>query len=724
MIDLGAEYTLTSVHLYDDQDFGNTAPIRISYGTPFNWTEFIVDSLKGTSTWNEHIPNQITTRYLRVTLDSNTTKMSEIVLYGSAQSALNVDNPTPVVPTLPTMESFIGINAFVDDPIGRLESIGFLREYHDWQWCEGNTSTSYPGYPNNENTFNPSAASFKFDDFYRNMAQLNITTVPAIQKNVLWMVNNDYGKLNNKPISNGDDSEVPSSYIEHADHLFQYAARYGKSAVSSGNLKLASNQAIYSGLGYLDYFESWNEPDKWWLYRADYFTPYEYAAMVSADYDGHLDSLGITKGIKNADTTAKMVMGGLAQINVDYIKAIKLWADHHRNGEVPFDVINVHHYSNDGGGQFGGGSAGISPEDDQLKEKMKALVDYRNQYMPDKEVWISEFGYDINPSSPQKAPAIDTTPAEEVQGQWIIRSYLELAAAGVDRAALFMLRDVDINSNIQYNSSGLTQSKDSLWAPRPSWYYVYTLKNRLMGMRFTKEVASGRPDVNIYKFKHPTRNESVYALWCTTSNNTTVPNYSFSLEAGETVATSITLTEGFIEGVESALSINNQSVTVNISEKPIFIKVSDGTSYPPLYTIDEKVTLTPSMITNESGIGNATQLVDEQVVVKDPKYNNGAAPATNWHAGWNGNDYPASAYIDLGNNRKLTKVYLYDVHDASDLVISIGSPGNWTPIITDNLTSFNKWNAHVINTTTQYIRITKTTPNSQIGEIVLYAEPE
>ncbi|HEY8091171.1 MAG TPA: hypothetical protein VIF09_25080, partial [Polyangiaceae bacterium] len=48
-----------------------------------------------------------------------------------------------------TMGYFLGLNGFIDDPTSLLSAIGNVREYHDWQWTEGNGDPSYPGYPNN-----------------------------------------------------------------------------------------------------------------------------------------------------------------------------------------------------------------------------------------------------------------------------------------------------------------------------------------------------------------------------------------------------------------------------------------------------------------------------------------------------------------------------------------------------------------------------------------------
>ena len=463
------------------------------------------------------------------------------------------------------MDEFIGINAFIDDEFSKMQVAGFVREYHNWDWDEGDSiGSGYSEYPNNENKFNPSYAGggWNFDAYYSGLKALGITVSPAIQGSVSWLTAGNQ----DKPVSSGSNPLLTTSYVEHADHMYQFAARYGSEAVADSKLKLASNQPRSTGLGTLQYFENWNEHDKWWSGRAAYFTPYEYAAMSSADYDGHLGSMGDTVGIKNADPDAKLVMSGQAALNLDYTKALKFWADYNRGGSFPFDVLNYHHYSN-------GGSVGISPEADGFKERLEEIVDYRNRYLPDQEVWITEFGYDTNPASPQRAPAIGGTSAYEVQADWLVRSYLAAAAAGVDKAAMFMLRDVDASDSTQYSSSGLTSSKDTGWVPKISWYYVYTLKERLAGMQYIGEQASGNANVKIYKFQSQDGNDGAYVVWCPTSSNTTVSGYTLALQGAPTSATLVTLQNGDTDGVPSALSIGSSSVTVNVSERPVFVMV-------------------------------------------------------------------------------------------------------------------------------------------------------
>ncbi len=721
-IDLGAAYELSELYLYDDFEESIPAPISIEVGEPFNWTPLLTDSLKGENVWSDYdltTDSVVTTRYIRVVLHDPQTRMSELVLYGSATEEIEEEELTETPRSLPTVDALMGLNAFIDDPLGRMQATGVVREYHQWRWDEGNLDTAYVGYPNNENAFNPTyvTSNWNFDRFYENIQSLGMLNTPSMTGTAHWL-NPPFNEVLARPHHVGDDSEDPFSYTQHADHLYQYVARYGSNAISSSELKLRADQPVESGLNTIQYFENWNEPDAFWKDENVYFTPFDYAAMSSADYDGHQGAMGSTVGVKNADPTAKMAMAGITNLNLDYVKSIKLWADQYRGGSVPFDVINLHHYSNDAGLQHAGATTGISPEEDRLKEKLEEFVTYRNYYMPGKEIWLSEFGYDTNPTSAQRAPQIASYSNEEVQGQWLIRSYLAIAAAGIDKAQMFMLRDVNATDNTIFQSSGLTESPSNDWAAKLSWYYVYTMKNCLMGMTFDSEVASGNEDVRIYKFTH-SDGDAAYAVWCPTVDGTMVEGYDLSLGSGENQAVLVEMSEGDRDGIETTLSINSGSVSLDVSERPVFVLVNDGTaSIPKRYELDEQIPLTANMVTIETGVGFADRLVDEQAEIGNPDLGSTTAPTTIWIS----NGSVSSAYIDLGAEYDLTKIYLYDAVNTGDCTVAIGTPGNWTPLFTDDLRYNGIWNAHVVNVNSRYVRITMETATSFVGEVAIYAK--
>jgi len=560
LIDLGVEHRLTDVYLYD---MHGKMKLTVEYGEPFNFKPLFVDDLGAYMRWNHHRVD-VTTRYIRVTAPGQGGRMSEIVLYGTATGPVEVVRPEPQPHALPTMDQMIGTNAFIDDPLDRMQAVGFIREYHDWTWDAGPDA-----YPGNRLALNPSYAaggnSWLFDEYYRKLKDAGLTVAPCIKGSVPWLTD----KRSHRPVVPGADREDPHSYAAHADEMFQFAARYGAVKVADDKLKLSPNQPRVSGLGLLTYYENANEQDAWWHGRESYARPYEFAAQCSADYDGHKGALGETFGVKQADPADKLVMGGTAGLDLDYVKAMKLWADYNRDGDFPMDVINFHTYSNDFGGQ-GNSRRGVSPEDDRLREKLAELVDYRNRYLPGKEVWLTEFGYDTHSKSVQGARAIGDDDTEEVQGRWLLRSYMAAAAAGIDRAAQYMLRDAGTGPG-KYSTSGFTTGKGQ-WQPKSSWYYVYTLKNRLGEMCFAGDVDSGLEDVWVYRFA-TADGCGAYVAWCPTSEDLTVEGYRLAGLGDATQATLVEFVKGQTSGVETPLTIADGTVTINVSEKPVIVLV-------------------------------------------------------------------------------------------------------------------------------------------------------
>ena len=350
--------------------------------------------------------------------------------------------------------------------------------------------------------------------------------------------------------------------------------------------------------------ENWNEQDKWWAGRDSYFSGAEMAAMCSADYDGHEGSMGPTYGLKNADSTMKMAIGGLAVMDINYIKEMKLWSDQNRTTGFPADAINFHHYCNSAPGERSYGvSVGISPEDDNLKEKMKVIVEYRNKWLPGLEVWVSEFGYSTHPDSWQASPAIGYNDNEEIQGRWLLRSFLELSAAGVDRAYQYLLVDQSSESSSSYAADGLVKDpwdynhayyvweNDSIvdtlyhqhesYQRKKAWFHMSCMKNVMSGFHFYQELASGHQDINLYEFRNEANDSSVFAVWCKTSTNQIVNNFTFNV--GTNAYQVVTVTPDSISktGIKDTLTLNDDSVSLTVSEMPVFVIKINNDPYGP-----------------------------------------------------------------------------------------------------------------------------------------------
>ncbi|MBC8110103.1 MAG: hypothetical protein H7Y04_03490 [Verrucomicrobia bacterium] len=719
VIDLGAEYQISNLHFYDKSNQGK---VDFSYGQPFAWKTLFTKDLSNKG-WQSNPLTNIRTRYLQIKSVGPQKAFSlaempaEIILQGKLIGSLT----TPIITTKPvlqpTMEYLIGTNAFIDDPIGILEMVNSIREYHVWaDWNEQEKGKIM---------LNPSPQGWDFDKYYRTLKDAGIFVFPVVQQSPEWLTGSK--RKANRPVAENADPLLPQSYAQHASFLFQYAARYGNGKVADKQLILASGQPRARNLNLLTHYENWNEQDKTWEGEKAYFTPYQYAAMSSADYDGHQGSMKGDFGIKNADPNAKLVMGGITDLNIDYVKALKFWSDHKRKGSFPWSAINFHHYSAEFGGKYlYDFKSGISPEQDTLKQKLEECVAYRNKYLPEVEVWLSEFGYDTNPTSKLRSPAIGSMSAEEVQACWLLRTYLVAAAAGIDRCFQFMIRDGDQGSSGDiFSSSGASYNTNinDEWirARRPSWYYIHTMKTRLRGMRFEKEIPSGNADVLVYKFRHSFNQKlTTYVVWCKTSNDTKVANFKLKLTNEETSARLVVLEDKNNIGKESELTSQNQSVSLNVSEKPLFVIAGSGEAITQAKIAKEiKLLLNPSMIVNE-GVDNATGLADEQSMIGDPATGFTATkPTKGWEPDYS-KEYPLSAYFDLGKEYEVSKLFICDGTGIGKLTITTGKPGNWQIKAIDEMRGYKGWNVHLLNTRTRYIRLTREHKNVGVFEVAVY----
>ncbi len=709
------------------------AEVSVYTGQPFAWEPLVGKQVVKRNEWQYITFSPLKTRYLRLKIEGGKINIGELFLFGApadedARTKAVAQQAPAKTMRRTTFDEMLGINAFIDDPIGRYDFFGLVREYHNWRWVEHEDDQPYP---DNVNHWNPGDSNWNFDALYQNLHRSGIVGCPSIKENLKWLRKNHW-ENNTKPLLPEANPEDPRSYIAHADHMFQYAARYGRTQVADSLLKLADDQPHKSGLGHLRYFENWNEQDIWWKYRGEYFIPYEFAAMSSADYDGHQQALGTTVGLKNADSTAQLVMGGLAALNFDYVRAIKFWADHHRGGSFPADVLNFHHYSNykDGDERYT-----ISPEADSLQTKLETLVRYRDQYLPGRELWLTEFGYDTNPDSPQGAPSIGDFTPEEVQGMWLVRSLLAAAAAGIDRTAIYMLRDVKDGDASLYNTSGITSSKHSGWQPKPAWYYLKTFAQGLKGMRFEHAVPTDNPKVMVHKFvrqsNDPGKPQAAYAVWCATSSAEVVDEYELKLLPQEKYRIKVNLLDNAV-GDTHAFDTNELGlVKLSVSEKPTLILVGDEEFSQDIFSEKHQLVLTSEMITYVTETTNAlnpsevqnTGLVDEQQSIGDPLMGQGTTTKSNWKTkGLRPDDYPYSAIIDLGKATDLSFVSFFDVNDDSKLSIYTGKPGGWKLVAVDDLLRFKQWRNYAINRSSRFIRVTKHTPTAHIGEIVIYSE--
>lgn len=591
VIDLKRIYRIDAVYVFDAPKSYRVEGgyLKVSGGRPFEWCDSVRQPLRNGGKWVK-IACPMQTRYIQ--LQKNATVMcnldgqypencdlaiNEILIEGEPLGDLEpVAKPAGKRPEPCPMDLFIGMNSYINTPDKAHEAVGCVREYRPWGW-NGVTDLQTP----------ISWATLRdgnSDDYYRKLKDMGVDCVPCIHRHV------DAKNQAERIPDFGGDPVKPETYRVMADYSFQYVARYGSRKIPDRLLRTTEAAPKKSGLGLIRYFENWNEGNREWGDPGEHFNPYVFSAFCSASYDGHLGTMGEGFGVKQADPDMKYVFGGLVGLSLSYIQAMKLWSDYYRNGSFPADVINVHHYCNTRGKQHPKETAyGISPEEDGLKEKLEKLVKWRNANLPDKEIWLTEFGWDTDPNTYQSAakghklyPGGITM--NEIQGQWLVRAYLAGSAAGLDRMMMFLANDIKGYTLGVYGSCGFFTVDGEY---KPSWYYVKTMKTALAGMVFDAECASGNKDICVYRYKDRNTGKLAYALWCPTSDGTRKDRYQLRLDypsAKEAVQVSLEDKKDF--GEKRTLSVKAGKVEVDVSERPVFILVDRPEEDASLVKVD------------------------------------------------------------------------------------------------------------------------------------------
>ncbi|MCO5934904.1 hypothetical protein NAF17_05075 [Mucilaginibacter sp. RB4R14] len=500
---------------------------------------------------------------------------------------IKTGGPNPADSNQTPLKNMFGVNGyewnFLENPTARndrnhiyeanmalIKSFSAVRHYLNWNKLE-NTEGNY--------TYNPTNnGSWYYDVMYARCKQDSILVLADLKNLPVWMMNTypaDERDDENVPANYGADRSKPISYVVQARTAFQFAARYGSNTkINPGLVKVDSLSVLKAGyvnplktsLGLIKYIECGNEPDRWWKGDKATQTPEEYAANLSAFYDGHKGTLGNNAGVKTADPNMLVVMGGLATADVKYVQRMIAWCKANRglkpdnSVNLCFDVINYHLYANDGSVfTHQRSTTGVAPELSVSGKVADGFVKLGNSLkLP---VWVTETGYDINQQSYQHAPTIGNKSALVTQADWTLRSSLLYARHGVQRLFFYQLFDATPNNPEQYATSGLAESPKR----RPAADYILQT-NRLMGNYIYKGTINADPLVD----KYQSGSNVIYVL--------TVPDqigrkteYTLDL-SGAKNGVIYTLKVG-AEAMESKqVNTINGKLKIQVGETPVFVK--------------------------------------------------------------------------------------------------------------------------------------------------------
>lgn len=582
VIDLEYKTYVECIYVYYGQ---NAYPITVrtsdktvSYDKPEEWTassETVTDTKP--NSWNRiDIGKEV--RYILLEY-KNGEIPTEVLVYGYYTAEGDIVTTTKAH-GLPTVGEMMGMCALVNCDVAKLMPAGVVREYHNVGW-----SYSYQSFPTSFVTFaSPHGLT---DNHYNTWVDNYLNVVPCLQwkagdkDEVAHVYDPSTGKLKTD-IASYSEKFDPETYIGYAAFVFNYAARYGSNA-SDALAKVIEKRTSLDdakvGTECITWIELGNEPNG---EDASGYNAYQLAALTSAAYDGHVKTVGSKYfrdseyffGGKNADPNIKLAMAGVAGIQNVMVGTMVYWMKANRSdGSVAMDAFNVHTYFPRTFVMNGQNiTVGISPEEFGLADAMSKLVNFRDKYYPEKEVWLTEFGWDTAQSyvAPTAAHAYGEYTGRQVQAMWLVRAYLILSAIGVDKATMFTGEPdgVSEDTNVgKYSTCGLI-ARDG--TKKDSFFYVYTLKNTLGGYTFVREIDAGTPDVWIYEYQNAD-GDIAYALWCPTSDGTKVNNFKLNINANG--ATLVENVNGATEGKKTELDVVDKTVTVNVSENPIYILV-------------------------------------------------------------------------------------------------------------------------------------------------------
>lgn len=553
-IDMGANYVVTGVCFLDTNGVQDWV---IEDGEPFAWKQIGKFTTDAYQTWRGlEIEKPRATRYLRFSTAAGDSGVSELAIYGYLDSELTDAQKKRTAAKASgsdrinlTAGQRIGFNAFIDDPMSAIMAGGNIREYHNFSWLldeEGKVKFTQSGWGD-------------MDKYYAAMKAQNISIIPCFQGGSSYVSGEKPPEI---PVPKGADTEDPASYATHAQAMFQVAARYGSNKdIDTKLLNVSAGSEPKTGLGYLQALENANEPNKTWSGKANYFSPFELAAMCSADYDGHEGTIP-NAGVKTADPDFQLAVGGLLNTGslLDYLSEMKLWFDYHRkDGKFAVDIINVHL-----------GPDTYNPEDSGMVSRINEIQTWITENAPNTGLWISEFEV---PMADCEKDGVDNHDNETYQlkyAQRVARTYLAAIGAGVDRMTKFQLRDE--GEGVYYNS-GLVTQKGS-WSKKLAWYYTSCMTHMLKNAYFAADMTKAVDETSYtnYFFIDKSNGDSIYCLWSPTNTGKVLKD--FNLTVPDKALVYLTVPGTYAEGVTKQLTVKDGAVTLDISETPVFVTIA------------------------------------------------------------------------------------------------------------------------------------------------------
>ncbi len=582
VIDLQTTHHLTDVYLYDRSNSKDS--IWIYTGDMLHWKEkagFTTLAFYQSAQWRK-FPLQDSSRYVMIRFNSPKATITEMVLYGCADSVGPTPPPPPARDPLfarKMMKEFLGVNDYSGIIDAKwLKPFYYTRLYSFAVDFDRDTTHPYPQVRYNMTHFGYWDGNLHDYHYWPedNVKANHHQVWYAMQGQPLWMAKEERDKKG-RPVTNwGMDAEDPLSYARHGAMMWNLAAWFGNVKRDTALLSL-DHEPKFSGRGTMRLYENGNEEDATWTGER-YCNPMAYFAQSNADYDGAERALGDRCGIANADSSSALITSGLIGLDTNRVKIYKFLCNTLRKDKAFIwkGGVQYHHYSTNG-------SHGITPEEDSLRWRLARVKSFTDALAPGVPCILGENGYDKSQHTRQSTPLLPGLSPEESQAAFILRSINATAFSGFDSYILYWLRDtkpVD-DANVYLTSGVVREMPDGSIRPYPSWFYISAFENRL-ATYMPDQIVSERGPVWVYKYRNALSPDSVaYFVYAPTHDGARSP--AFALKVGSVAggdAAEIDFTADSPQGVWSTRKMADGVVTIAVEEKPKLILVKENYLYP------------------------------------------------------------------------------------------------------------------------------------------------
>ncbi|EON76676.1 hypothetical protein ADIS_3126 [Lunatimonas lonarensis] len=290
---------------------------------------------------------------------------------------------------------------------------------------------------------------------------------------------------------------------------------------------------------------------------------------------------GMAKGLKEADPDlivlpaalqASGTESGNSGVGKNYM-GLKL----SETAAQYLDGVNVHLYSYTRNAS--GTRIAVHPEHpESTMQALFAAMRFRDKNMPDKEVHVTEWGWDAS-SANETAVNSEAVSAMD-QAVYALRGLFWLSRMGVDRAHWYFYANVDIPAGgtpLNYDRSGLTESKLSQFREKRSFVAVAAMQER-MGDLYFDEVLREDEQGYVYALRNDMGEQTHLLAWrpVTGSDSSAV---FLTLPMDRPVREAWYLSGLSYDGEEVSIQNGEGGLQLPLSSKPLLVRLGSPNEF-------------------------------------------------------------------------------------------------------------------------------------------------